>query len=100
MPINHLHSKLNALSKEEILELITTVSEKHPEIIDYFIASAPKPSLTSTKDKINKLEREYEKAFPYNKYGSNRDAYAYKRVAGKLNEFKVPNSSIQYVNML
>lgn len=86
-------SKLKALSKEEILEVITNAAEKHPDIVDYLAASTPKPSLDKTKELIKKLERDYLKAFPYDKYGrGNSDTYAYNRVSGRLSAFKVRTS--------
>ncbi len=78
------------MTKEEILDVITAAAEKHPEIVEYLASSAPKPSLDKTKELINKLERDYLKAFPYDRYGKgNRDTYAHNRVAGRLAAFKV-----------
>lgn len=47
-------------------------------------ALLPKPDLTDIRASISALERKVEKAFPHAKWGSNRDKYAYKRVAPAL----------------
>lgn len=72
--------------------------EKHPEFKTEFFFNDTRSRYRSTKQ-VSALSvlrysfvnstKAYNRAFPNAKYGSNLDDYAYKRVRGDLNKFKV-----------
>lgn len=64
---------------------------KHPELRAEFTATIPKPDLEAIKKNLDKLQRDYGKAFPNTRYGSSYDNYAYNRVRGPLAKFKASN---------
>lgn len=51
-------------------------------------ALLPPPDLRSIKAEIQGLARKVDKAFPHAKWGSNRDAYAYRRVGPAARDLK------------
>ncbi|KAG4077938.1 hypothetical protein HA402_013438 [Bradysia odoriphaga] len=49
---------------------------------------APKADMTRYENKLKAFSRDITKAFPWTKYGSDRDAFCYRRVRGHLAVFK------------
>lgn len=68
--------------------MISTIIEKHPDIKNDFIVSAPAPDLIPFENKLEALTKNISKAFPWSKYGSDRDAFCYRRVKVHLTAFQ------------
>lgn len=62
--------------------------EKHPEIKNEFIRHIPTPDLQPLENKLEELTKNISKAFPYSKYGSDRDGFCFRRVKIHLSAFQ------------
>lgn len=80
---------LNGLTKAQLVELVNTlVSERHPDLEQELRSLVPEPDLTELEKKLEYLQRNIYKSFPYTRYGSSRDAFCYRRVNTHLAAFK------------
>ena len=49
----------------------------------------PEPDLSELEEKLTYLKRNIYKSFPHSRWGSNRDAFSFRRVNTHLQAFKV-----------
>mmetsp|Transcript_12299 Transcript_12299/g.34679 ORF Transcript_12299/g.34679 Transcript_12299/m.34679 type:complete len:226 (+) Transcript_12299:92-769(+) len=78
-------SKEEAL-KEDVAEFFARHAELESEFVELLMQRMDQ--LDDVKKEIEKLKSAMWNAFPYAKYGSNRDSYAYKRVGPKLSSLR------------
>ncbi|KAF2418235.1 tethering factor for nuclear proteasome STS1 [Tothia fuscella] len=79
-----LHRLLETLSAEDMRKILGQICDNHPEIGAEVTATAPRPSVQSALDILNKYESTLQDAFPF---GGNRTSeYAYNRVRQPLAE--------------
>ncbi|KAF2070683.1 hypothetical protein CYY_007998 [Polysphondylium violaceum] len=84
-----LRNALACLSHPNLIKMVQMfLEDKHPELKDEFLDCLPPPSADHIKDEFSHLIREVFRAFPNARFGSNRDNYAYKRVASPLRALK------------
>jgi hypothetical protein len=89
--------KLDHLTKDELLDLLNQLMEKHPSIEPTVQELAPKPSLQSTTDLFTRLEKKLIDSIPYSKVGPDRSDYAYNRVRPILE--KISNDMYHYLDL-
>lgn len=79
---------MRGLSVNQLVDLIENVVKKHPETKSEFIKLTPVPDLGPLEKKLEALKKTIYKAFPWSKYGSDRDAFCFRRVKGHLSAFQ------------
>ncbi len=52
------------------------------------MSKTPSPDLAPLENKLENLKKSIYKAFPYSKYGNDRDGFCFRRVRGHLAAFK------------
>jgi len=84
-----LRNALGSMSHPTLVKMVQQFFEdNHPELKDEFLNCVPPPSIDEVGSELNKLLRAVDRAFPNTRYGSSRDNYSYKRVAGPLRTYK------------
>ncbi|KAI9091252.1 Cut8 six-helix bundle-domain-containing protein [Phlyctochytrium arcticum] len=71
---------LASLSKEQLLNIITTLVQNHPPLTSHLADLIPRPTLSSVASILQESESALNDAFPYSKFGPDRSDYAYNRV--------------------
>ncbi|KAL9651288.1 hypothetical protein ABK040_001241 [Willaertia magna] len=89
----NLAKKLASLEKDQIIEIITEkLQTQFPDKYDSLEADVlqicPDQNIDHVIEDIKKELSNVNKAFPYSRYGSNRDNYAFKRVKPCLTALK------------
>ncbi|KAL4420752.1 hypothetical protein ABPG75_010408 [Micractinium tetrahymenae] len=80
---------LQSASKEQLVTLLLELDgESGGGLADKVAALLPPPDLRGIQAEIQGLQRKVDKAFPHAKWGSNRGAYAYRRVGPALRDLK------------
>ncbi|KAL4451335.1 hypothetical protein ABPG77_009407 [Micractinium sp. CCAP 211/92] len=80
---------LLSASKEQLVSLVRELDdESGGSLAERVAALLPPPDLRGIKDEVEDLRRKVDKAFPNARWGSNRDAYAYRRVGPALRDLK------------
>ena len=75
---------LETLSPDEMRNLLQSICQRHPDIGNEVVTTAPRPSIQSTLEVLSKYESEFQAAFPFG--GSSSSDYAYNRVRQQLTE--------------
>ncbi|EFA78102.1 hypothetical protein PPL_08750 [Heterostelium album PN500] len=89
-----LKNVLSALTHPQLIKMVSIfIEEKHPELKDEFIDTVPPPSVEEIHAELTRLHNSIDRAWPNSKYGSGRDHFCYKRVAGHLRNYKAGGSS-------
>ncbi|KAI8505662.1 hypothetical protein Bbelb_168510 [Branchiostoma belcheri] len=85
----HLSARLTALSKAQLVELLSTVIyERHPQLEQEVQAMFPEPDLSSHEDHLSSLVRAVYKSFPRSRLGTARDVHIYRKVSRHLDHFR------------
>ncbi|KAG0245611.1 Tethering factor for nuclear proteasome sts1 [Mortierella sp. GBA43] len=80
-------SKLIAtLSTTQLINLIDTLVDSHPELADEIGDLVPRPTVASVQPLFNSLETKLQESFPYTKWGPGRDDYSFNRVKPVVEE--------------
>jgi protein Cut8 len=79
LPLNRL---LETLSADDMREMLRQICERHPDIGAEVASAAPRPSVQSALDTLNKYESTLRSSFPFG--GSQTSDYAYNRVRQSL----------------
>lgn len=79
-----LERVLGNLNKEQLVEIISTLVQKHPDLQSELSELIPRPTLNSAAALITQAEKALAEAFPYSKFGSERSDYAFNRVRPQL----------------
>jgi len=82
------YTKLRALTVDQLVDLIESVIVKRPEIKSDFMQLTPSPDLTPLENRLEILSKNIARAFPNTRYGSDRDAFCYRRVKGHVIAFQ------------
>ncbi|KAF2742445.1 tethering factor for nuclear proteasome sts1 [Sporormia fimetaria CBS 119925] len=77
------HRLLETLGADELRNLLDSICDRHPEINNLVMSTAPRPSVQSTLDTLKKYENAFQAAFPL---GRSTSDYAYNRVKHQLHE--------------
>lgn len=81
LPLTRL---LETLSADEMRSLLTSICQRHPDIGNEVVTTAPRPSIQSTLEVLSKYESSFQAAFPFG--GRSSSDYAYNRVKQQLIE--------------
>ena len=73
---------LETLSADEMRTVLQSICERHPDIGNEVVTTAPRPSVQSTIEVLLKYERSFQAAFPFG--GRSSSDYAYNRVRQHL----------------
>jgi len=79
---------LKGLSRAQLLNILSDLIEKKPEIESDLRECVPKPDLGHMEERLNYLKRNIFKALPNTRLESKTDSLAYSRVAQHLIAFK------------
>lgn len=89
-PILHVRSiTLATLSTSQLINLIDTLVDSHPELADDIADLVPRPTIASVQPLFGSLETKLQESFPYTKWGPSRDDYSFNRVKPVLEELVV-----------
>ncbi|KAH9876223.1 Tethering factor for nuclear proteasome sts1 [Plenodomus biglobosus] len=75
---------LETLSADEMRSLLQSICQRHPDIGNEVVTTAPRPSIQSTLEVLGKYESSFQAAFPFG--GKPSSDYAYNRVRQQLVE--------------
>lgn len=75
---------LETLSADEMRNLLQSICQRHPDIGNEVVSTAPRPSIQSTLEVLSKYEAAFQAAFPFG--GRSSSDYAYNRVRQQLIE--------------
>ncbi|KAH7094467.1 tethering factor for nuclear proteasome STS1 [Paraphoma chrysanthemicola] len=75
---------LETLSADEMRSLLQSICQRHPDIGNEVVSTAPRPSIQSTLEVLSKYEAAFQAAFPFG--GRSSSDYAYNRVRQQLIE--------------
>lgn len=75
---------LETLSADEMRNLLQSICQRHPDIGNEVVTTAPRPSIPSTLEVLSKYEAAFQAAFPFG--GRSSSDYAYNRVRQQLIE--------------
>ncbi|CAA9963979.1 Tethering factor nuclear proteasome sts1 [Pyrenophora teres f. maculata] len=75
---------LETLSPDEMRNLLQSICQRHPDISNEIVTTAPRPSIQSTLEVLAKYEASFQAAFPFG--GRASSDYAYNRVRQQLDE--------------
>jgi len=75
---------LETLSADEMRNLLQSICQRHPDIGNEVVTTAPRPSIQSTLEVLAKYESSFQAAFPFG--GKPSSDYAYNRVRQQLVE--------------
>jgi protein Cut8 len=75
---------LETLSADEMRNLLQSICQRHPDIGNEVVTTAPRPSIQSTLEVLSKYETAFQAAFPFG--GRASSDYAYNRVRQQLDE--------------
>jgi protein Cut8 len=75
---------LETLSADEMRNLLQSICQRHPDISNEIVSTAPRPSIQSTLEVLAKYESGFQAAFPFG--GRSSSDYAYNRVRQQLIE--------------
>lgn len=75
---------LETLSADEMRNLLQSICQRHPDIGNEVVTTAPRPSIQSTLEVLAKYESAFQAAFPFG--GRSSSDYAYNRVRQQLIE--------------
>ena len=75
---------LETLSADEMRNLLQSICQRHPDIGNEVVTTAPRPSIQSTLEVLSKYEAAFQAAFPFG--GRASSDYAYNRVRQQLDE--------------
>jgi protein Cut8 len=75
---------LETLSADEMRRLLQSICQRHPDIGNEVVSTAPRPSISSTLEVLSKYESAFQAAFPFG--GRSSSDYAYNRVRQQLVE--------------
>ncbi|OAK95672.1 tethering factor for nuclear proteasome sts1 [Phaeosphaeriaceae sp. SRC1lsM3a] len=81
LPLPRLLETLNA---DEMRNLLQSICQRHPDIGNEVVTTAPRPSIQSTLEVLSKYESAFQAAFPFG--GRSSSDYAYNRVRQQLIE--------------
>ncbi|KAJ1916078.1 Tethering factor for nuclear proteasome sts1 [Mycoemilia scoparia] len=87
---------LEPMEQKDLIDIIHTLTEKHPGILQDLRSLLPKPTVTSACRQLEKLERKLQESFPYNKSGVIYDDYTFSRVSPSLRELR--DTILMYVD--
>ncbi|KAL6706082.1 Tethering factor for nuclear proteasome sts1 [Coniothyrium glycines] len=73
---------LETLSADEMRNLLQSICQRHPDIGNEVVTTAPRPSIQSTLQVLAKYEAAFQAAFPFG--GRPSSDYAYNRVRQQL----------------
>ena len=79
LPLPRLLETLNA---DEMRNLLQSICQRHPDIGNEVVSTAPRPSIQSTLEVLSKYEAAFQAAFPFG--GRSSSDYAYNRVRQQL----------------
>ncbi|KFY06705.1 hypothetical protein V492_07809 [Pseudogymnoascus sp. VKM F-4246] len=74
---------LETLDADSLRNVLQTICERHPEIGQEVVTSAPRPSVASTIGVLEQYQERLRQAFPF---GGNTNDYAYNRVRVQLGQ--------------
>lgn len=75
---------LETLSPDDMRSLLQSICQRHPDIGNEVVTTAPRPSTQSTLEVLSKYETAFQAAFPFG--GSSSSDYAYNRVRSELTD--------------
>lgn len=73
---------VETLSADEMRDLLQCICQRHPDIGNEVVTTAPRPSIQSTLEVLAKYESSFQAAFPFG--GKPSSDYAYNRVRQQL----------------
>jgi protein Cut8 len=75
---------LETLGADDMRNLLQSICQRHPDIGNEVVSTAPRPSIQSTLEVLAKYESAFQAAFPFG--GRSSSDYAYNRVRQQLLE--------------
>ncbi|EMD96634.1 hypothetical protein COCC4DRAFT_75610 [Bipolaris maydis ATCC 48331] len=75
---------LETLSADEMRNLLQSICQRHPDIGNEVVTTAPRPSIQSAMEVLSKYEAAFQGAFPFGNRASSD--YAYNRVRQQLDD--------------
>ena len=85
-----LKQKLNCCTKQDLVEIITNLSERHSQIMDIVLSLIPTPNIDNIKMLFSSLEKKLDSSIPYSKIDSDISSdYSYHRLRPILAEINL-----------
>ncbi|XP_032834935.1 uncharacterized protein LOC116957087 isoform X1 [Petromyzon marinus] len=84
-----LQTILAALSRDQLVSLIGSFLERHPEREGELRSLIPTPDVTPLIENLESLKKTIYKSFPSSRSGSHRDSFCYRRVISHLQAFRI-----------
>lgn len=83
-----LHAALKGLSQEQLIDVISSLVDKHPTLENEIKESLPAPDLKPLEERLNYLKKNIFKSLPNSRLTSKTDSPAYSRAATHVTAFK------------
>uniref|UniRef100_A0A6M2DMQ1 Putative tethering factor for nuclear proteasome sts1 n=1 Tax=Xenopsylla cheopis TaxID=163159 RepID=A0A6M2DMQ1_XENCH len=87
-PSRSIDCSLKGLSNEQLIDVIKSLVNNHPEIEDDLKHNLPAPDLKVMEEKLNYLKRNIYKSIPSSRLTSRTDSQAYSRASIHVTAFK------------
>ncbi|ESO93939.1 hypothetical protein LOTGIDRAFT_228646 [Lottia gigantea] len=85
---NEFEDKLKALSQSQIVDVVLKLVQDNEELKTEILQALPAPDISPLIKNLEYLRRNILKALPWTKYGSDRDAFCYRRCKTHVDSFK------------
>eukprot|EP01122_Echinamoeba_exundans_P009498 TRINITY_DN3385_c0_g1_i1.p2 TRINITY_DN3385_c0_g1~~TRINITY_DN3385_c0_g1_i1.p2 ORF type:complete len:322 (+),score=121.29 TRINITY_DN3385_c0_g1_i1:283-1248(+) len=83
-----LSKKLKGLKREELIELVENLVDAHPELLNEIDGTIPQGDVDTYLADLQTLQNKVHRAKPHSRWGSDTDAYSYKRAKPATSEFR------------
>lgn len=77
------------MDKNALIHIINSLLVKQPQLRNDIIYNIPAPTISSSINVLNDLEKKFVNSFPFNKNGHGKDNYTFSRVRESLTDFIV-----------
>ena len=91
-----LQDLLQAVEKDELIRIITTLTQGDTALEEKVASLLPRPTLSLTLSILKNLELKLLNAIPYSKLGPDRSNYSFNRVKPQIEELQ--GSLLQYLD--
>ncbi|XP_076029355.1 uncharacterized protein LOC143018116 isoform X2 [Oratosquilla oratoria] len=79
---------IKGLSQNQLVEVLSNVMDKHPELKDEISGMLPQPDLKNMEESLNTLKKAIFKSLPTSRLASKTDSPAYSKASPHLSNFK------------
>ncbi|XP_041373637.1 tethering factor for nuclear proteasome STS1-like [Gigantopelta aegis] len=83
-----LSRRLSSLSNQQLVDIITGLAGNQPDLQQDIEELIPAPDITPLVENLNFFRKNILKAVPYSRYGTNTDAFCFRRCKTHVMSFK------------